>query len=591
MNAKDHSSIENPVQKSVETILAVIFVAWVWFVPNHQLPWASFHHELWMGLVLVLAAILVAWQTKYRFDMPAAALLFFALAVLPILQWRLGVQPKWGQAAVASAYLLAVGASVVLGYVAEKNQSTRLIEILFGAILLAGLLNVPIQIIQWMQWYQQDFNSLIGFFVTPIPDVARPSGNLLQPNQLATLLVWGLLVLTWLLMKANASWQLLASGALIIVAGLALTQSRTGFVEVLIASAAILWWAWKNKRRDVGLFWVAILVLLTTFSLGIGQLADSLGAHGISAPRLEASDGGRLEAYMLFLKAAIERPWLGYGIGDVGFAYVMLADQYADLYPGIRFLHSHNAVVDLVLWVGFPIAIALIICVARWIWNALKTDFCRPDVLIPFLMLAAFGFHSMVELPHHYLYFLVPVGIMVGWLSWRDDGGSPILSAGRVWWLIASVLGVIVISCIVYDYSRLQKIYTDWRYEQKKVGQVVRDPIPVPLMLNQISDELILYRAQFQGAPDADTLKFVNETAMAAPTPPAFFAAAVANGLAGNLQVAHQWMVRLNAVVPVSNYRQALAAWQEEQARHPALRALNWPEYRPNSKWESEPGL
>lgn len=580
MNAKNLSSIENPAQKSVETVLAVIFVAWVWFVPNHQLPWASFHHELWMGLVLVLAALLVGWQTKYRFDVPAAALLFLVLAFLPMLQWRLGVQPKWGQAAVASTYLLAVGISVVLGYVARINQSTRLIEILFGAILVAGLFNVPIQIIQWMQWYQQDFNSFIGFFVTPIPDVARPSGNLLQPNQLATLLVWGLLVLIWLLMKSKSRWPLLVPGVLITLAGLALTQSRTGFVEVLIASAAILWWSWKNKRWDVGFFAVVIPVLLTAFSLGIGQLADSIGALGVSAPRLETSDGGRLEAYMLFLKAAFERPWLGFGIGDVGFAYVMLADQNADLYPGIRFLHSHNAVIDLVLWVGFPVAIALLILAARWVWNALKADLCLPDVLIPFLMLAAFGFHSMVELPHHYLYFLAPVGILVGWLSWRDDGRVPVLSAGRGWWLISSALGLIVISCMVYDYSRLQKIYTDWRYEQKKVGQVVRDPIPVPLMLNQISDELILYRTRFQESPDIDALKFVNETAMATPTPPAFFAAAVANGLAGNSIAARQWMARLNAVVPLPNYKQAVAAWREEQERHSILKNLSWPEYR-----------
>ena len=566
----------------METGLGAIFVAWIWLVPNHQLPWASFHHEVWTGLVLVLAALLMGWQTKYRFQLPKPALLLLVLALLPFLQWVTGAQPKWGQAVIASAYLLAVSLAIVLGYTARRNGSSRLIEILFFAVLIAAVLNMPIQVIQWMQWYQLDLNSFVGFFVTPIPEVARPSGNLLQPNQLATLQVWGLLVLTWLLMRESIGWKLLVPGVLVLVSGIALTQSRTGFVEIIIAGTCMVWWAHQKRRIDIGVLWVAIPVLLAVFSVGIGHVAEGLGAAGVSASRLSASDGGRLEAYLVFLRAALERPWLGFGIGDVGYAYVLLAQQYADQYSGIRFLHSHNAIIDLVLWVGFPVALLVILLTLRWFAGTMKADWTRPDLLIPMLLLLTFGLHAMLELPHHYLYFLMPVGVAVGWLSWKDGEPQVVSEFGRGGWFIASFFGALILFGVVFDYSKLQVLYTDWRYEQKKIGEVVRKPIPVPLLLNQIADELILYRARFDKAPDAETLKFVNATAAATPTPPAFFAAAVANGLAGDSGAALAWMARLNAVVPLENHKQAVAAWKQEQERHPTLRTMTWPVYLPN---------
>lgn len=92
----------------IENTLAVLVLSLIWTVPNHQLPWNAFHHEVAMAVALGLMAIVVAWQTRWRVPLSAFVGVLGLLILVPWGQWLGGLMPKAGTAAVSSAYVAAV---------------------------------------------------------------------------------------------------------------------------------------------------------------------------------------------------------------------------------------------------------------------------------------------------------------------------------------------------------------------------------------------------------------------------------------------------------------------------------------------------
>ena len=95
-------SVNHPGVHAVEDVLATMVMALVWLVPNHQLPWSAFHHELAMGLVLCLGVLLAAWQGRWSMPISPAVIGMLALALVPWFQWAAGIIPLSGHALISS---------------------------------------------------------------------------------------------------------------------------------------------------------------------------------------------------------------------------------------------------------------------------------------------------------------------------------------------------------------------------------------------------------------------------------------------------------------------------------------------------------
>ena len=212
----------------------------------------------------------------------------------------------------------------------------------------------------------QYFDAETPFY--PWINIAKPGqafGNLRQPNQLATLLTIGLAALRYLTGKnaRRASQVCAAALALLLLAALAATASRTGLVELLALAALLLLWDWLRWKRALPV----ALALLVVYALAAYALPAMLQAGNHVAGRdlidrlqhAEGTCGSRLILWGNVLHLIAQKPWLGWGWGDLAWAH------YSTLYPGARFCYildnAHNLPLHLAVSLGVPAA--ALICV------------------------------------------------------------------------------------------------------------------------------------------------------------------------------------------------------------------------------------
>lgn len=567
------------VKQNFENGLAVVFFALIWLAPNHQPPWGSFHHEFLMVVALIAISGVLVWQTRWKMPVSRFSTVVLLAALVPWFQWIAGILPKSGTSLISSSYVVALALAICIGHAAAQQPAQRFFFILFSALALAALLNVPIQVIQWYQWYDHSVDSLLMLLVTPINANQRPSGMLLQPNQLATIQVWGLIGLTWLRYKRVITMPFLVGGFGVISIGVGLTQSRAGLLEMLVVTGLLMFAFRAIPRRDIVLTWAVTIVTLVIWSLNFVTVAEWLGVRSTAVARLSAIDGARIDAWRVFWAAIVERPWTGYGITDVGYAYVTNALERPDIYIGQRFAHAHNVLLDLVLWVGLPLGVLIAGAFVVWLSRRMLVLPVDPENVFPLAVLLALGVHAMLELPHHFLYFIVPAGFFIGWLC-NADTRKPVWTLPRWAWGAAGAGVVAVAAPIAMDYFPYQERYTEWRYENQRVGKRPDVAVHKPIVLNQIHDELALYRLPLLVNMPTDQLRWIADTARSVNSPPAYFAAAKAHALAGHREEAHVWMMRFNAIMDLEGVQQMKAIWLKDQTRHPELSDLPWPEYQ-----------
>lgn len=553
-------------------------VAAIWLMPNHQLPWQSFHHEWVAAIVLGLTLLVTAKEARWPLQLPAVALLFLVAAVLPFIQWAGGLLVHFGTALVSASYAAAVGLAAALGHAAARQRSDPLFIALMAGLAVAAVLNVPVQLIQWFQLHSIDLNSFLSALVTPVQGGLRPSGMLLQPNQLATIQVWGLVALSWLHHKKMLGAVGFAVLFGVVTIGLGLTQSRAGILELAVVLCLLACLRSDARPATLTVAWAAALLVLVVWSIHFQDVARFLGVVNPAEGRMSAIDGARIDAWRAFIGAVLQSPWVGYGITDSAYAYFALAESHPDWYIGQRFGHAHNLVIDLALWVGIPLALALTLTSALWLWHRLRGLRRDADGWFPLAIVASLLVHAMLELPHHFLYFLFPMGVALGWLSALAPERA-VLRLPSWGWAVCGVLVLGVAGVIAKDYLFYQERYTEWRFENLRIGTRPDIPVSAPLVLDQIYDELTLYRLVLDRPVPEDQLEWIEDAVRGVPTPPAIYAAVKANALAGKPERARTWMYRYNAIMAPALVKQTQGIWARDQNRLPALRNLDWPPY------------
>ena len=152
-----------------------------WLLPNHQLPWTSFHNDAW-----VAAGLLVfSWASLLNLKAPQpwhrAALLVAALSLVPLIQFSMGHVLLAGTAWMSSLYLLGFCLAILAGSRWEHARPGKLPDALFLAIACAATASVALQLCQWLNLSDGCFCS--ATWVLLVNENHRASANLGQPNQ------------------------------------------------------------------------------------------------------------------------------------------------------------------------------------------------------------------------------------------------------------------------------------------------------------------------------------------------------------------------------------------------------------------------
>lgn len=542
-----------------------IFIALGWLLPNHYLPWIAFHTDAWIGWMFVIACAAGAVTFRNRIEWTWLTVTAALVVFIPMAQYAGGLLFFSGQAWVTTAYLLGFLLALLLGSDWEKNQPGQAASSLFFAIGLASLVSVGMQLYQWMALDGLDL--WIVFMAGN-----RPFANLVQPNQLATFLFWGLISIGWFAHHSKIGTISAVSLAIFFLLGIALTQSRTAMVAMAFSLVAGWHWRvlWVTQKR----IWIIIgLVLFFVLCiLCIGPISDAM----LLPRRFDAIDrittgGIRFSAYTLFADAVLHRPFFGYGWSNLGPAQMLVAENHVEL--GGVFQHAHNLILDLMLWIGIPGGLLLSGVLLSWFYFQFK-KVAGVDEALLVLFVGAFWWHAMLELPHQYAYLLLPVGLVMGVLSVRS-GTSILFRTHHSLFVTLSLTATCLLAVITRDYFLMEADFQALRYE-RSYGKPAPVKAPETLVLSQLEAFIKMGRMLARPGMDSRQLEWMRDTADAFPSPANQYVYTAALALNGYPDRAQKRMKILQKVMASNDYEELGKIWEEQSKVNLLLGQTQW---------------
>lgn len=236
-----------------------------------------------------------------------------------------------------------------------------------------------------------------------------------------------------------------------------------------------------------------------------------------------------------FVMAIGERPFFGFGWGQVSTAQLAVAESY----PAVGMAqYSHNVFLDLLIWNGIPLGLAISVVILLLFLRAYLGSFSESGTYI-FSCLGALLIHSMLEYPHAYAYFLILAGLFFGAGVYRCPQSESAIRTNfeglhlRVSRLFAreakinrSVFGVgIVISvaamALVWkEYRLLEEDQRLLRFEAASIG-TLRAPKKAPdvFLLDQLRSFLWVARTSSDEELTAEEKRLIHSVAVRYPLP------------------------------------------------------------------------
>lgn len=376
-------------------------LAFAWFLPNHQLPWTSFHADAWSGFIFCIVALWVFIRTPDKVALPNISLIFIATACIPWLQYLSGEIYSGGNAWIQSIYILGFATSIILGRQWQIDKAEQPLNFLFSAFIFGSLVSVAIEFLQIFQYSSIWVVQFAG---------GRAHANINQPNQLATLLLLGTIGTIWHFQKKQIPPAAAFLSAFILLTGLSFTLSRTGWINLALISITLI----VTPPTKPSTTWrLTIIGLAFYFFIATLIAPEIISTHSGNPSAARAfSDPFRIAIWRGSIEAIEIKPWLGWGWGQT---YTALMD--GNFASSIKITkHSHNIILDFLLYNGIPVGLTILaIFFASVVRNIpLLRNANRQSPILAIVVLLV---HSMFELPLHYAYFLLPFGLIIGALS------------------------------------------------------------------------------------------------------------------------------------------------------------------------------
>lgn len=559
----------------------LLFASWMNTI--HFPPWTSWHNEIFAfasTLLLALAIVCSSWKRGAgMIAIPVVAVPFLALMGLALAQALMGRIVFAGDVVVITFYLALYVLASVVGYtVAQQgaNHSGRsfsAIQQLAVVLVLGGVCSVTAALAQAFDLWG------LGTWIVPLQQLRRPGGNIAQANQLATLILFSMCSVLYLFEAKRLSALSATCIAILLVLGLAITESRGGVLSFVLLAA---WWWAMNKRigftlsRRSFVVWVLFFCLSYWSWPSFFNLVHEGGGSGLFAARLNATGGTRFVVWAQLFHAALEHPWFGWGLREVSTAH----NAVALMYPGDMaeaFTYAHNVVLDLLVGIGFPLTLVLVVLVTRWMWRRA----CAVDSVLAWYCLAIaipFVVHSMLEFPFAYAYLILPVMLCLGVLEGRLSSDSSLRVPS---WLAAAILGLLsgMMVWSAIEYVEVEEDYRIVRFESLQLGQTPSAyDRPHIVLLTQLG--ALLEAGRIVPAPQMqpETIELARKVALRFPWPATQNRYALALALNGNAEEAVRQLRVIKALHGAKEYARVRANWSElGNTKYPQLKAVAIP--------------
>jgi O-antigen ligase len=338
------------------------------------------------------------------------------------------------------------------------------------AWLLAGLLSTGIALLQYFE-ATDAFAPWVNH-----ASAGEAFANLRQRNQFATLTNMALAALIWFAntgefehRATGRAWRVVVVLLCCALAvGNAASQSRTGIVQLgLVCALSAVWGLWRLSNIRSLLVAAVITYAVAAFLLPV-LAGFELSAFGMAARLLEGDQlcVSRLTLWSNVLQLIAEKPWLGWGWGELDYAH------YITLYTRARFCdildNAHNLPLHLAVELGIPASLMICGAFAWWVVRQRPWQEVDPARQLAWSVLALILLHSMLEYPLWYGPFQIAFLICIA-LLWRSGqtfksppGGQIQASNSPLAGVLRTVLAMVFIVALGYaavDYHRVSQIY------------------------------------------------------------------------------------------------------------------------------------
>ncbi len=397
----------------IVTALAVA-VPLMWAYQQPPLP--AFYSQSMACALWALVLLVAVWSLRPTLR-PSNSRALFADNAPNIALWAVllalvaahnvtGLSPLVVAGPIAFNLLLAGLLSVVMPvYRQHEAARQRWIEAFLAGVLVAALFN---SLVGGLQAFAPEWTNDIWIASREVPH-DRIAGNLRQPNQLATLMVWGLLSATYLLRSIPLLW---IAACAPLTATLFATGSRTGVIGLFLIIVIALLRSSRVRAWRKGTW-----ILLAIAIIPLAWMAEAPFSRTTAA----AAMSQRLALWRDVIELIRQQPWTGVGIGQLNFAWTLtpLAARAPDVFD-----HAHNLPLHLAAELGVPAALFIFTLLATIAWCARAAMRTRPGATVALLLLIMLV-HSLLEYPLWFSYFLLPSAFLLAWLA-SPAGGETV---------------------------------------------------------------------------------------------------------------------------------------------------------------------
>ena len=344
-----------------------------------------------------------------------------------------------------------------------------------ASLLAAGIVSSVLAVIQYVD---------LAALFAPWVNATQPGeafANLRQRNQFATLTNMALAALLWLAGRVSttqvpaktARFGLLLAAASLLAVGNAISSSRTGLFQLVLLIG--LYAVWGGLHHSViRRMLICSLLMYSVAMFAVPWAAGfDLATHGAFA-RLgkEEACSSRLMLWSNVLHLIAEKPWLGWGWGELDYAH------FITLYNEPRFCdildNAHNLPLQLAVELGVPVA--LLVCGSFSWWVVRQKPWAERDSArqMAWAVMAVILLHSMLEYPLWYGPFQIAFGLCVV-ILWRKpaaahdhENSARNISNTPLAYINSALTATVIIACTVclaaiayaaWDYRRVSQIY------------------------------------------------------------------------------------------------------------------------------------
>lgn len=443
--------------------LGLLFFTLSWLAYDHYRPWVNFHSEMlaFAGLFCLVASALMVH--RQRPTLPRASIWIALTALVPWLQYATGISLFAGDALMSSLYLSGLLGAVFVGYslsLAQASQPERGVVALMHCLWIAAMASAAIGIAQWF-----NVQGPLSMYVVQADLGDRAMGNLGQANQLATLLLMGMVAYAYVFEQQIIGRFTFFAGIAFLGLALIMSQSRAGMLSVMVLA---LYMIWKNKTVKLRVTSKAITLGASFFFMGT-FLLPHLSKVLLMVPVRSLGESGpvseRWQMWQQVAYAVFQSPWVGYGWNQTPTAHAAGAIAF----PGsVTYTNAHNFVMDMLAWNGLPLGLLLTGAIAYWFFTRIRSS-VRTEAVYAMACLLPVAVHSMLEYPFAYAYFLIACGFMVGIVeAWQLPAKTISLNSRVAWCFLA--IGVSIGSYLTYEYFLIEEDFRVVRFENLRIG-------------------------------------------------------------------------------------------------------------------------